>query len=347
MVRPNPAVIIPGASQGYVADSLGYNEAGDLYAAYGAGGIYTTLEDFSKWMGNFGTPVLGGEKLVKRLVTVDTLNNGDTMSYALGIGVDKFRGLQSYSHGGADIAHRAFMVYFPEIDGGVVAMSNNAGFNSGGIAYEIAELYFGEEMEPEEGEEAKTGEEAEEAAEVMVPGELLEAYAGEYLLTGMGVKLTYEVVDGRLKMIMEGQPEVYLTPLSETEFKYEDVEATIEFKSNEQGEVTTAVHSQGGQKFELQRVAPYAPAVEELQALTGKFFSRELETYYTLEVRDTTLVLLIRNTKEIELSAVKEDLYKGDIFFIGELAFQRDQTGKVTGFTAANGRTRGIEFLKQ
>ncbi len=239
---------------------------------------------------------------------------------------------------------------FPEINGGVVAMSNNAGFNSGGIAYEMAELYFGEEMEPEEGEEAKTGEEAEEAAEsreVMVPGELLEAYAGEYLLTGMGVELSYEVVDGRLKMSMEGQPEVYLTPLSETEFKYEDVEATIEFKSNEEGEVTTAVHSQGGQKFELQRVAPYAPTVEELQALTGKFFSRELETFYTLEVRDTTLVLLIRNTKEIELSAVKEDLYKGDIFFIGELEFQRDQTGQVTGFTAANGRTRGIGFVRQ
>ena len=349
-VRPNPAVIIPGASQGYVADSLGYSEAGDLYAAYGAGGIYTTLEDFSKWMGNFSTPVLGGEKLVKRLVTVDTLNNGDTMSYALGIGVDKFRGLQAYSHGGADIAHRAFLVYFPEIDGGVVAMSNNASFNSGGIAYEMAELYFGEDMEPEVGEEEKTEEEKEEAVEsgeVLVPLELLEAYAGEYLLRGMGMKLSYEVVEGRLRMSMEGQPEVFLTPLSETEFKYEDVEATIEFKSNEQGEVSGAVHSQGGQKFELQRVAPYSPTVEELQALSGKYFSRELETFYTLEVRDTTLMLLIRNTKEIKLSAVKEDLFKGDIFFIGELAFQRDQNGQLTGFTAANGRTRGIGFVRQ
>ena len=352
-VRPNPAVIIPDASQGYVRDSTGYREAGDLYAAYGAGGIYTTLEDFGKWMGNFSTPILGGEELVKRLVMVDTLNNGDTMTYALGIGVDEFRGLKSYSHGGADIAHRAFLVYFPELDGGVVAMSNNANFNSGGIAYEMAELYFGEEMEPEEGEGANADEEAEEdgeekaeAAEILVSGELLEAYAGEYLLTGMGVKLTYEVVDGRLKMSMEGQPEVYLNPLSETEFKYEDVEATIAFKSNEQKEVIGAVHSQGGQKYELERVAPYAPTVEELQALTGKFFSKELETFYTLEVRDTTLFLLIRNTKEIELSAVKEDNYKGDIFFIGELVFQRDNSGQVIGFTAANGRTRGIEFVK-
>ena len=350
VVRDNPAAIIPGASQGYVSDSAGYNEAGDLYAAYGAGGIYTTVEDFSKWMGNFANPVLGGEELVSRLVTVDTLNNGDTMSYALGIGVDEFRGLLSYSHGGADIAHRAFLVYFPEIDAGVVAMSNNGSFNSSGIAYDMAELYFGDEMEAEEGEKEEAGEDAEEeteSREILVPDELLQAYAGKYLLSGMGATLEFELEDGKLKMIMEGQPEAYLIPLSESEFQYEGMEATIEFKTDDKGKVSGAVHSQGGQKFELERVAPYEPTVEELQAFTGKFFSKELETFYTLELRDTTLVLLIRNTEEIKLSALKEDNYKGDIYFIGELAFQRDNTDQVTGFTAANGRTRGIVFEKQ
>jgi len=352
LVRPNPAVIIPGASQGYVRDSLGYHEAGDLYAAYGAGGIYTTVEDFSKWMGNFSKPLLGGIELVNRLVTVDTLNNGDTMSYALGIGVDEFRGLTSYSHGGADIAHRAFLVYFPDIDAGVVAMSNNANFNSGDIANEMAELYFGDSMDPEEEEVGEeTGEETTEAEEtdskeVMVPEELLQTYAGKYLLAGMGAVLEYEVVDGRLRMSTEGQPEIYLDPLSESEFTYEGVEASVEFLRNDQGEVSGAVHTQGGQKFELERVPPYEPTVEELQALTGKFFSKELETFYTLEMRDTTLTLLIRNTKEIELSALKEDNFKGDIYFIGELVFQRDASGQVTGFTAANGRTRGIWFEK-
>ncbi|RLD68311.1 MAG: hypothetical protein DRI98_12010, partial [Bacteroidetes bacterium] len=272
LVRPNPAVIIPGASQGYVRDSLGYHEAGDLYAAYGAGGIYTTVEDFSKWMGNFSKPLLGGIELVNRLVTVDTLNNGDTMSYALGIGVDEFRGLTSYSHGGADIAHRAFLVYFPEIDAGVVAMSNNANFNSGGIANEMAELYFGDSMDPEEEEVGEeTGEETTEAEEtdskeVMVPEELLQTYAGKYLLAGMGAVLEYEVVDGRLRMSTEGQPEIYLDPLSESEFTYEGVEASVEFLRNDQGEVSGAVHTQGGQKFELERVPPYEPTVEELQA---------------------------------------------------------------------------------
>ncbi|MCK5068273.1 MAG: hypothetical protein KAR16_12575, partial [Bacteroidales bacterium] len=158
------------------------------------------------------------------------------------------------------------------------------------------------------------------------------------------VVLEYSVVDGVMKMNMEGQPEAILTPLSQSEFKYEGVEATIEFKTNEQGEVTGAVHSQGGQDYELEAIPPYEASLEELQAYTGRYFSKELDVFYNLELHDSTLVLLIRNTKEIELSVVKEDVYKGDIFFIGELAFVKDESGSVTGFSASNGRTKGIGF---
>ncbi len=348
VVRADPATIIPGASQGYVRDSTGYKESGDLYSAYGAGGIYTTPADFARWMSNFNDPVVGSKEVIARLVTVDTLNNGDTMSYALGIGVDEYKGLNSYSHGGADIAHRAFAFYFPEINSGVVTMSNNSNFNAGKIAFGLAEVYFKDAFEPEEGEDgaeiADGEEETEETAAVEVPVELLEAYAGKYILSGMGVVLEYIVADGGLKMAMEGQPETLLTPLSQSEFKYEGVEATIVFKTNDQGEVTGAVHSQGGQDFELEAVPPYEASLEELQAYTGRYFSKELDVFYNLELHDTTLVLLIRNTKEVKLSAIKEDVYKGDIFFIGELAFVKDESGRVTGFAASNGRTKGIGF---
>ena len=63
-------------------------------------------------------------------------------------------------------------------------------------------------------------------------------------------------------------------------------------------------------------------------------------------MHDSTLVVLIRNTEEIELSVIKEGVYKGDVFFIGELAFQKDPEGGVIGFTLANGRTRGIQFSR-
>ncbi len=60
----------------------------------------------------------------------------------------------------------------------------------------------------------------------------------------------------------------------------------------------------------------------------GRCFSKELGVFYNLAIYDSTLVILIRNTPEIELSALKKDIYKGS----------------VTGLKASNGRTKGIGF---
>lgn len=360
VVRANPKTIIPGASRGYVADSMGYHEAFDLDASYGAGGIYTTVEDFARWMGNFADPQVGGAELIERLTTLDTLNNGDTMTYALGIGVNEVNGLEQWAHGGADIAHRAFLVYYPEIKGGAVAMSNNAGFNSYRIATEMAEIFFGEYMDLDEDAEEEDagaeetesdeGDEGEEAAEeegpVKVPDEVLQKYAGDYMITGPGVVLTFSFKDDMLKLTTEGQPETAMIPLSQTRFSYEGVEAWIEFKMDETGKVTGAVHTQGGADHEMERVPPYDPGPEVLETYTGRYLSDELETFYTLELHDSTLVVLIRNTPEIELDALKVDLYKGNVYFLNEVKFIRDEAGAVTGFEASNGRTRGIRFDK-
>jgi len=353
VVRANPATIIPGASRGYVVDSLGFHEAGDLDASYGAGGIYTTVEDFARWMGNFADPQVGGAELIERLTTLDTLNNGDTMTYALGIGVNEVNGLEQWAHGGADIAHRAFLVYYPEIGGGAVALSNHSSFNSARIASEMAEIYFGEYMDLEEegegeaeGEETEGEEEAEDDGVVKVPDEVLEKYAGDYMIMGPGVVLTFSFKDDMLKLTTEGQPETAMMPLSQTRFSYEGVEAWIEFKMDDSGKVTGAVHTQGGADYEMERVPPYDPGPEVLATYTGRYLSDELQTFYTLELRDSTLLVLIRNTPEIELDALKVDLYKGDVFFLSEVKFTRDEAGAVTGFEASNGRTKGIRFDK-
>ena len=89
---------------------------------------------------------------------------------------------------------------------------------------------------------------------------------------------------------------------------------------------------------------PYDPVPEELLEYQGRYLSKELETFYTLELRDSILVVLIRNTEPVKLDALKVDLYKGDVFFLSEVKFMRDEAGGVTGFEASNGRTKGIRF---
>lgn len=49
---------------------------------------------------------------------------------------------------------------------------------------------------------------------------------------------------------------------------------------------------------------------------------------------------------EVKLTPLEKDSFKGDVYFINELSFTRDERGKVIGFTVSNGRTRGILFEK-
>jgi CubicO group peptidase (beta-lactamase class C family) len=340
-VRADPLTIIPGASQGYSMDSTGYRKAGDLYASYGAGGIYTTVADFNRWLSNLHDPVIGSSAVVTRLVTPDTLNNGDTMTYAKGIALGEFRGLKTWEHGGADIAHRATLLYFPEINAGVATLSNNASFPSGQIAYGLAEAFFKDQMEAEE---EKKEEDAGESTEVTVPEDLLRAYAGEYRFIGIGIVAEYSLEEGVLFATVDEQPTLEMIPSSDSVFTYKGVEATLTFHVNAEGKVTGATHSQGGGQYQLVPVEPYNPGPEVLKAYEGRYFSRELETFYTLQLKDSTLVLKIRNTADIELSPMEEDSFSGDVFFITEMEFTRDAGGRVTGFDVSNGRTKGIRF---
>ena len=174
----------------------------------------------------------------------------------------------------------------------------------------------------------------------------MKAYAGKYKISGLGIVVEYKLEDGVLIFSVEGQPDAEIKPESDSVFNYPDLEASVKFLDDESGKVINAVHSQGGGEFELIPIEPYDPSVEELEAFTGKFYSKELETFYTLEIKDSTLMLLIRNTKEITLSPLEENSFKGDVFFISEMEFLRDDSGQVNAFKVSNGRTRNIHFKK-
>jgi CubicO group peptidase (beta-lactamase class C family) len=343
-VRADPSQIIPGASQGYSQGDNGLVESGDLYAAYGAGGIYTTPLDLSKWLKNFKDPQVGGKELIEKLVTPDLLNNGDTMTYALGIGVGERKGLKRYAHSGADIAHRATLVYFPEINSGVIALSNNASFSTS-VANEISDLFFAEHFEAEEEKEMAKEEKKEE--DLAVDVEILKNYEGKFKASSIGLVIEYKVEDGQLVAYPTGQSSLTMNFLSEDSFEYEGIAATILFSGNEDGEITGATHNQGGKDFEMEKLPPFNPTIDDLRLYEGKFFCEELETFYTIVVKDSMMYATHKNLKDIALSPVEDDTFSGDVFFMSEAAFQRDAGGMINAFAVSNGRTKDIIFLKQ
>ncbi|MDX1585704.1 MAG: serine hydrolase, partial [Balneolaceae bacterium] len=246
VVRRNQNEVVPGRSQGYAIGEGGdYMEMTDLGGAMGAGGIYTTLEDLAKWIRNFEDPKIGSEKIIQEMTTPYVLATGDTTSYGLGLFVQEYKGLKYIHHGGADVAHRSMLMYFPEIDGAVVTQSNNANFR-GNIPQQIADLFFGEYMEQRETEADEEGEPETAEAFEYDPANF-EPLTGRYeLKIQPGFILTFSRDGDRLYTQATGQPEIDIRATSDSTFSLVGVNADITFHLKEDGSADSLTLHQNG-----------------------------------------------------------------------------------------------------
>jgi CubicO group peptidase (beta-lactamase class C family) len=338
-VRDNPKAIIKHASQGYSVSKSGFKEAGDLDASYGAGGIYTTIGDLAKWINNFDKATLGGEELINKLVTQDTLNNGDTLSYGLGIGVNKYKGFKRYSHSGADIAHRAFISYFPEIKSGTIVLSNFSNFPIGNISEELNKIFLSEYFNNYEKEESNS-------EGVKVPLEILKKYTGRYMLEVAGMIINIKIENEKLITQITGQPEFELIALNDSTFKVSDVDAKVIFRINEDGTVNEAILEQNG-RHKLEKLPDYSPGISELKEYEGEYLNKQLETIYSLKIKDSSLVASHINLEQIKMEPIEKDSFNGSIYFMGKIIFNRNKKGEIESFSVSNGRTKDILFVKQ
>ena len=124
----------------------------------GPTGLYTTVEDLSKWSNNFYTPKVGDELLLKKFNKPATLDNGKpallseelNIQHAKGQFLRNYRGVNTYIHTGSDAAFKAFFGRFPEKKLTVIVLSNDMFLEAYPIGIQIAEFYLEEEMLPKQ-----------------------------------------------------------------------------------------------------------------------------------------------------------------------------------------------------
>ncbi|NKB87819.1 MAG: serine hydrolase [Acidobacteria bacterium] len=339
MVRPSPEHIVPNSSEGYTPGSDGYRQIGDLGGAVGAGGMYSTVEDLQTWVQNYAQPHVGSADIFEEMMTPYVLTNGEETGYGYGLFVDEQRGLRRVHHGGADVAHRSMLVYYPEINAGVTVQSNHASFNAG-VAFELAAAFFDDAMDPEE-EEAESDFDPTSYAP-----ENFDEFVGRYSLDpAPDFILTFTRDEGVFYTQATGQQQLEIVPTSATTFELVGVDASIEFLRNDDDEVDGLTLFQNGEnhatRLDDEGSAPWEPTTEDLADFEGRFFSEELETFYTIVLQEESLVMQHRRLDDANLSPGEEDRFSG-----GGLSytFERDRNGQVIGFYIANGRTRDVRF---
>ena len=89
---------------------------------------------------------------------------------------------------------------------------------------------------------------------------------------------------------------------------------------------------------------PLAP--EQLAEFKGDYYTEELDTTYTIGVRDDGLVAQHRRHNDILLTYT-DGHFLGDTWFFPEIHFTRNDTGQVTGFSLTGNRVRNLHFEKK
>jgi len=358
-VRMTPATIIPGRSDGYTPDDEGWTAPGDLGGAVGAGGIYASVEDLQRWGQNLLEPRVGTPAMAEAMMTEFVLTDGEGSGYGLGLFVDEQRGLERAHHGGADVSHRSMIVHYPGIDAGLTVQSNASTFNSQGTAFALGAAWFGDAMEPEESSEPAADDEPFDPASYDLDD--FDRVAGSYSLDPQPQAVARFWRSGdSLFTQLTGQRALQIRPTGHNRFDLVEVAAYVVFDDGDPAPGLT-LH-QGGQELHATRVEPeegaddaepeaWEPTPGELDAFTGRFYSDEIETFYTVSLERPD------DDPEADLRLVVSQLRRGDMTlrptekdtFVGggmTIAFERDRRGLVIGFYVDVSRTRDVRFQR-
>jgi CubicO group peptidase (beta-lactamase class C family) len=336
--------IVRNRAYSYSPTGSGYKKSVLNYANAGATSLFTTVEDLSLWAMNFENPVVGDIEIINKMNTRGILNKGDTIDYALGQGIGRYKGLKFISHGGADAGYRSFLGRFPEQKFSVMVFSNDASFNTGGIALKVADLYLGDKIIVPESPKAVTPKPAEEDSSGADPA-LMKSFCGQYeLQPGVIVSITLE--GEKLFVEAPGLAKTTLAQSSSNEFVLKEMNARIVFVSEEAGKVTSAKMFIDGQEVVAPRMKEFDPGSVNLTEYTGNFYSPELGTTYTFVVKDGKLTSTHQRLSDFELIPAKQDWFVSTQWFFGQVEFMRDGLKKVIGCMVTNDRVRNLRFEK-
>jgi len=87
--------------------------------------------------------------------------------------------------------------------------------------------------------------------------------------------------------------------------------------------------------------------IDNLLQFSGDYISTELETKYSVSVRDDGLVMSHFRLNDTMLSVTGKDRFTGNIWFPVQVQFVRDKQNTVRGFTVSNFGAKNVIFRRQ
>lgn len=316
-----------------------------VFDTYGATSLFTTVEDMAKWDQNFIDKRVGGEAPMAQMLTPGVLNNGKKLTYAFGLALGDYKGLKTVGHGGSDAGYRADFIRFPDQRFSVVCLCNFSRSNPGMLTRRVADIYLADQLKLEQPKEAKPAAAIASTGEKPTEQELA-SKAGSYYAREHEETIRLEIKDGKLTANIG--PGLTLVAINKSRFQVMGAPIQVEFVATSNNHPQRMlVFAEGGKEpiENYDYVETAKPTPSQMAEYAGTYYSDELDTRYTVILKDDRLVIRRKKFEDTALTPTFSDAFSNSD--LGRLRFIRDSAKRVSGFELNAGRVRHLQFSKE
>lgn len=333
--------VVPNKATSYVVtrsnevlryiESWGYN---------GAGNVHSTSVDMLRWLENFSKPQVGWKPHFKMLQTLDKLNNGKKNNYAFGVQINDFNGVKSIEHSGATPGFIANSVTYPKENLSFIILSNFSRSSIPQKSQAISEILLGRKENTDKKKPAST------IKVIDLPVNALVKYEGFYWNDKENLKRRIFIENDTLRYSVAPNKNYPLVPIGNHEFERLGGSEKTKMKFELKGEASImAITWSNGDVYTSHRYEPVESSDKELKRYTGTYYSPELESTYTITLKDNKLTGYHPRHGYFPLNRVKKDVLQSRRS-LGTVKFKKDRKGKIIGILASNGRVINLWFKK-
>lgn len=292
----------------------------------------TTVDDLLRWDQNFYSNRLGTGALVQELEAPGILNDGNKITYSMGLIPGNYRGLPTIEHNGSMFGYRADFLRFPDQRFTVICLCNVSNGDPEEKSRQVADIYLKSEIQSGSNPIAAVDRDLPDPA----------PFAGQYLDLRTHTIYSFTASDGHLRawgsdLRRKNANQFY--DLFGDLFTFEG--STIE---GSRDAMKVLFDMKGETYFAGQRLSQVHLEDAALQAFTGDYRSPELDGAIQLSVGHGNLILNNRSNPPITLTPISNNEFKAADSFL--IDFHRDRDGRVSGLTLFEHAARGIEFTR-
>ncbi|WP_166924896.1 serine hydrolase [Flavobacterium poyangense] len=342
-------MIIPNAAVSYQVSKNGLKNNLINYSIVGTTNLYTSAADLSRWYLNFEKPKVGSKKLIEKLTSPVTLNDGKTTftptSGRLLYGQQYLhaeRGVPKIWAYGLEGGYASNIFIFPNQKVTSFVLANNNRYN-GILAMNMAVEVLGNAFpQPPTIDFSKL-------KTIKMTPQQLEVYNGFYWdnerVSGRRVFVKNDTLRYQ---VLGSATESLLLPIADKKFQMvvdgDDV-IMVEFRK-EKDHFKLIYTSGESDEYVYEYYTPKAYSTTDLEEFSGTYYCKTLGSGYTLAKNEKGLFTNNKSQTMINFTPIQPDLFLSSARNWGGIRFVRDKQQKITGFYINSDKIKNLLFEK-